>query len=96
MMLLFSSSTCYVIRSSRVNKEEATQIHPSMNFHELQQTLTLKYEELSTIINNWTSAQKKLGHSTSTSSDYPTHIRNAAHKLSILCKVLKYEWNVDL
>lgn len=73
-----------------------TNTHLNELSRKLQQTLTSKYKELSTIINNWTSEQKKLRHSTPTSSDYPTHIRNAAHKLSILCKVLKHEWNIDL
>ena len=57
-----------------------------------------KYKELSTIVNYWTTEQKQLGHSTPTSKDYPMHIHvhDAAHKLRILHKVLKHEWNIDL
>ena len=94
MIVPCNSLTYYVARSNRVSREEAT--HLTQLSRRLQQTMMLKYKELSTVINNWRSEQKKLGHSTPTSRDFPTYIHDAGHKLNIIRKVLKHEWQIDL
>ena len=72
-------------------KQRKQVLHTPQNSQESYNKPWLQNNELSTIIN-----KKKLGCGTPTSRDYPTHICDAAHKLTRVHKILKYEWKLDL